>query len=113
MVINDDLIVTIIVRYPLVMTNIAGGEEQKTHISYQSNHRKTIGKPWKTIGKWWFDGILWDLPSGNQTWLAGKPHVNGALQLGKSPINAGSSIAMFDDQRVASENGHRNSEFSY
>ena len=25
-------------------------------------------KPWenhrKTMGKWWFDGILWDLPSG-------------------------------------------------
>ena len=25
------------------------------------NHRKTIG----LIGQWWFDGILWDLPPGN------------------------------------------------
>ena len=27
-------------------------------------HRKTIGK---TMGKWWFNGVLWDLPSVNLT----------------------------------------------
>ena len=26
--------------------------------------RKTIGNHRKTMGKWWFSGILWDLPSG-------------------------------------------------
>ena len=26
--------------------------------------RKTMGNHRKTIGKWWFYGILWDLPSG-------------------------------------------------
>ena len=26
------------------------------------NHRNTIGKP---IWKWWFNGVWWDLPSGN------------------------------------------------
>ena len=28
-----------------------------------------VGKPWenhgKTMGKWWFSGILWDLPPGD------------------------------------------------
>ena len=27
-------------------------------------HGKTIGNHGKTLGKWWFNGILWDLPSG-------------------------------------------------
>ena len=33
------------------------------------NHRKTRGKPWENGG----------LPSGNQTWLAGKSAVNGGF----------------------------------
>ena len=45
----------------------------------------SIGKPWEnhgeTMGTWCFDGILWDLPSGNQPWLAGKSNVNGVFFL--------------------------------
>ena len=71
------------------------------------NHRKTIGKPEEnhrktvtTTGKWWFYGILWDLPSGNETLLAGKsPRIGGF----RRKITDRWSIfqqAMFDYQRV-------------
>ena len=39
------------------------------------NHRKIIGKHRKNIGKWWFNefnGIYWDVPSGNLTWHYGQ-----------------------------------------
>ena len=33
---------------------------------HSGNSEIHSGKPWeKTIEKWWFHGILWDLPSGN------------------------------------------------
>ena len=54
------------------------------------NHRKNIGK-------WWFDGILMDLPSGKRLHKYGKIHhaMNGATHY-KRPL----SIAMFDYKRV-------------
>ena len=38
------------------------------------------------MGTGWFDGILWDLPSGNQPWLAGKSNGDGGF-IGKSLIS--------------------------
>ena len=40
-----------------------------------------------------------DIPSGNQTWQLKKNSING-VQMGKSSINDGFSIAMFNYQRV-------------
>ena len=59
----------------------------------------------KTIGKWWFNGILigftlWEsnMAMGN----TGKSPNNGGLHLGKSSINGPFYIAIFDYQRVKS-----------
>ena len=54
-----------------------------------------------TSGKVWpFGNVTWQwLPSGNQTWLAGKSILNGGLSgkiIYKWSINGGCSIAMFD-----------------
>ena len=36
----------------------------------------------KTTGKWWFDGNLWDLPSGKQSHNYGKsPNFTGKTHL--------------------------------
>ena len=37
--------------------------------SWDATHWKTLGQPWENRRKiwvlWWFNAILWDLPSGN------------------------------------------------
>ena len=49
-------------------------------------------------GGWWHP--LFTVPSGNQTWLAGKSPISGGLNVRKSPINCGFSIAVVPDRRV-------------
>ena len=44
--------------------------------------------------------FLFTLPSGSQTWLAGKSHVSMEISIGKSSIHGAFSIAMFDYWRV-------------
>ena len=47
---------------------------QVSRIFTWSNHRNTIGNHRKTRGKWWFYGIWWDLPSGNDKHSCGLNH---------------------------------------
>ena len=53
------------------------------------NHRNTIGKCW-------FYGIWWELPSGNQT----RNHPWIEVLIGKPPMHGPCSIAMFDYRRL-------------
>jgi len=41
----------------------------------------------------------WHIPSGNESWLAGKSTVNGSFN-GKSTYKSGNFIAMFDYQSI-------------
>ena len=49
-------------------------------------------------GGWWHP--LFTVPSGHQTWLAGKSPISGGLNVRKSPIICGFSIAVVPDRRV-------------
>ena len=43
-------------------------EDDTRNIERFHNYGKiTLGKPWETLGKWWFNGILRDVPSGDLT----------------------------------------------
>ena len=62
-----------------------------------------IGQPWenhrKTMGKWWLNGIWWELPSGNDCYIANWEKITTFN--GQSTISTGSfSIAMLKYQRV-------------
>ena len=48
---------------------------------YLVNHRNTLRQPWKTMGKWRFNGILWDVPFGTLTYRTGKSPFNGKKTL--------------------------------
>ena len=43
-----------------------------------------MGNHRKTIGKWWFNGIFWDLPSGNDCSIA-----IGTIEIVDFPMNNG------------------------
>jgi hypothetical protein len=47
------------------------------------------------------DMVMWDIPSGNQNWLAGKSHLNGRFHGKIIELNARFSIATPNYQRVS------------
>ena len=46
------------------------------------SYGKWMEMAFETIGKWWFNGVLWDLPSGNLTYSS---YINIAMGYGKWP----------------------------